>query len=133
MVVIAVTEKCASKIYKKWIYLLYWYPEKNHIKENFLWILHIFSYIDMALSWYQGPWGRSEVNGTHVGLTGTRFGLTGTCVGSMRLFRYQHVGIGNAKVLHRGYCPTRNPQGVGFSVAVEDRRRVASRIRGHAY
>ena len=30
----------------------------------------------------------------HLWVIGIRVGLTGTCVGSARLFRHQHVGIG---------------------------------------
>ena len=35
----------------------------------------------------------------YIWLVGIRFGLDGVCVGSARLFRYQRVGIINAKCL----------------------------------
>ena len=54
-------------------------------------------------------WGRTNIRSfkpahieTHVRLIGTPVGLIGTHVGSMRLFGYQHVGIGNVKVLCSG-------------------------------
>ena len=38
------------------------------------------------------------------------------CVGSARLFRSQHVGIGNAKVLCWGDYPTQGPNARGFAL-----------------
>ena len=35
-------------------------------------------------------------------------------IGSARLFRYQHVGIPNAKFLGLGYCPMQTPKARGF-------------------
>ena len=38
----------------------------------------------------------------HVGLISTHVGLIGIPIGYVRLFRYQHVGIGNVKSLRSG-------------------------------
>ena len=43
----------------------------------------------------------------HLGCMGFRFGCG-------RVFRYQHVGIGNAKSSHWGYKPMRGPKVNGF-------------------
>ena len=50
--------------------------------------------------------------GAHVGCSMVR-------VGCAMLFRYQHVGIGIAKVSHWGLCPTRSPNARGICVLVE--------------
>ena len=42
--------------------------------------------------------------------------VCGDCVGSMRLFRYQHVGIGNANLSYWGPYPTRRPDTNGFTL-----------------
>ena len=42
-------------------------------------------------------------------------------VGSEKVFRYQHVGIGNLKSARWGSKPTRDPQSEWFHVAVEYR------------
>ena len=40
--------------------------------------------------------------------------MLGARIGSAKVFRYQHVGIGNANVSHRVYCPARTPKVRGF-------------------
>ena len=54
--------------------------------------------------------------GGHVEYIGGRVGLIGGRAGSARVFGYQHVGIGNAKVLHWGYSPTQSPNASGFAL-----------------
>ena len=49
---------------------------------------------------------------TRVGSMGARVG--GVCIGSVRVFGYQHVGIGNAKVSRWGYSPTQSPHASSF-------------------
>ena len=56
--------------------------------------------------------------GVHVGCAGGRVGCAGVCAGSMRLFRYQHVGIRENPTL--GVFNAK-PQGEWFRVAVEYR------------
>ena len=51
-----------------------------------------------------------------VGLVRTRIGLIVTCVGSVRLFGYQHVGISNAQWSRWGSKPMRWPNASGFSL-----------------
>ena len=43
-------------------------------------------------------------------------GSAGVCVGSERVFRYQHVGIGNAKLLRSRFRPTQDPNAKGFAL-----------------
>ena len=45
---------------------------------------------------------------------GPRVGSVGSHVGSALLFRYQHVGIGNANSLRWGYRPTQHTDASGF-------------------
>ena len=64
-----------------------------------------------------------------VGSVGARVGSVGACVGSGGLrvgsgalrwvrgvFRYQHVGIGNANPSHWGPYPTQRPNANGFAL-----------------
>ena len=52
----------------------------------------------------------------HVGSMGIRVGSVDIHVGSTRLFRYQHDGIGNTKVLHLGDYPTQGLNASGFAL-----------------
>ena len=40
----------------------------------------------------------------------------GLWVGSVRVFGYKHVGIGNSKVSRWGYSPIRSPNASGFAL-----------------
>ena len=53
---------------------------------------------------------------TRVGLIVTFIGLIVTHIGAARLFRYQHVGIGNANPSRRGPDPTPSPNVSGFAL-----------------
>ena len=57
-----------------------------------------------------GPWGLVLSQGSFA------LGSQGFHIGSVRVFGYQHVGIGNAKVSRLGYCPTRTPNTRGFTL-----------------
>ena len=46
----------------------------------------------------------------------THIGSIGVCVRSSRVFRYQHVGIPNAKCLRWGSKPMRRPNVNGFAL-----------------
>ena len=46
---------------------------------------------------------------------GSCVGLIGTRIGSSRVFRYQHVGIGNGKLLRGGAKPTLGSSGRAFA------------------
>ena len=51
-----------------------------------------------------------------VGLISTHVGLIDIPIGYVRLFRYQHVGIGNVKSLRWGSKPTRGTNASGFAL-----------------
>ena len=51
-----------------------------------------------------------------VARVGARVGSVRLRVRSTRLFGYQHVGIGNVKVLCWGYSPTLSPNASGFAL-----------------
>ena len=45
-----------------------------------------------------------------------RVGSAGVRVGSVRVFKYQHVGISNAKSSRWGFRPTRGANAMGFAL-----------------
>ena len=57
-----------------------------------------------------------NANYVPLGCVGARVGSLRLCVGSARLFGYQHVGISKAKWLRLGYTPTRRPNVTGFAL-----------------
>ena len=62
------------------------------------------------------PGGRVGSPGGRVGSPGGRVGSPGGRVGSARVFRYQYVGIPNAKCSHWGFRPTQGPNPKGLAL-----------------
>ena len=54
--------------------------------------------------------------GRCIGSVGSRLGSMGLCIGSRKLFKYQHIGIGNAKLSRWGCRPIRDLSVSGFAL-----------------